>query len=371
MIHLGSQSANEPIQVVFSCCEGAYAIHETFPDLLELGISVRETKWKKISQRELQFISHFRPVADGVPSEEYLLPTDGISNYSDCDFWMIISDRLSPLLAPVIPYGLIVYDYIQRYVPGLIAAGSDQSFLATARNAKFVITSTPQTFGDAIQYAGIDPKKVLFVPMEFRPPCAPFLSHASLGKPYFLWVTNASKHKNHERALKALEQYYQEGGELDLLITGTNSHLFNDENSENLYVQGIAKLMKKSPFFQKKCHLLGEVSDAEYTQYLSNAQFLWHPTIIDNGTFCVVEAAYLKVPSLASDYPAMRYMNERFKLNLQFSNPYQISDMAKKLKGMEKEAILRRDMLPEKGYLDQFTVDRLASHFWNTLKAWL
>ena len=49
----------------------------------------------------------------GVPS--YQAPDDGISQFMDCDLWIVISDRLRLPLLPVRPYLLMVYDYLQRY----------------------------------------------------------------------------------------------------------------------------------------------------------------------------------------------------------------------------------------------------------------
>ena len=51
-----------------------------------------------------------------------------------------------------------------------------------------------------------------------------------------------------------------------------------------------------------------------------NTKFLWHPATIDNGTFSVIEAAHLKVPSLSSGYPAMKEINEQYNLSLLLDN---------------------------------------------------
>ncbi len=370
MIFLGSRSHGEPVDVVFSCCKNAYDLGETFSDLQELGISIRETTWERISKKELQFFGNFRNVGNISNTGEYSLPLDGSTNFSDCDFWLSISDRIDPPIAPITPYGVIVYDYIQRYIPELMG-GLEKSFLTTARNASFVITTTPHTQHDAIQYAGIDARKVLLFPMEFSPKHEASSSPSAHSRDYFLWVTNAAIHKNHLRSLKALESFYgNHGGTIDVLMVGAHLDFFQNTSEKNPFphTREIALYLEKSPLLKEKCHILGEVSDTRYSNYLSHAQFLWHPTLIDNGTFSVVEAAYLKVPSLSSDYPAMRYMDKRFGLNLQFFDPYDTSDMAKKLKLMESEAKSRKSLLPDEHHLVQFTVERLASDFWTAIR---
>ena len=83
---------------------------------------------------------------------------------------------------------------------------------------------------------------------------------------------------------------------------------------------------------------MGDVSDKVYARLLKNAQFLWHPALYDNGTFAVMEAAYLGVPSLSALYPAMEYMNQKFELNLQFFDPRNPQGMAEALLIMETAA---------------------------------
>lgn len=371
MIHLGSRIHNEPVEVVFSCQKGAYSIQDDFSDLLALGISIRETQWQNISTRDLQILGKEEAVQQGSSESEYLFPTDGISDFADCDFHLLISDRTSPPLLPTLPYGIVVYDYIQRYVPHLLDPKMEKDYLKTARQASFVITTTPQTQGDAIQYGGVNAQNVLLFPMEFRPPNEPSSSISPHPRPYFLWVTNPAIHKNHIRALQALEHFYNnEEGDLDLVVLGVGTELLLDSSKGNpfLSIREAAHYLQKNPALRERCHFKREVSDAHYSNYLAHAQFLWHPALIDNGTFAVMEAAYLGVPSLSSDYPAMRYIDERFKLNLLFFDPYSSSQMGKTLKVMQREANVRKSLLPERSHLDQFTADHLASDFWMGIK---
>src|SRR5690349_21592371 len=82
MIKLGSQLNGEQIDVVFSCCEETYDIYKDFADLINLGIKINETKWKTISRDSLNFIRNFKHVPTGLKESEYILPTDGINNFS-------------------------------------------------------------------------------------------------------------------------------------------------------------------------------------------------------------------------------------------------------------------------------------------------
>ncbi len=370
MLFLGSRQNEEPAEIVFSYCSGQYDASEDFSDLLEMGINIRATTWRTISKKELDAIGHFRQIPDELTSEEFLLPEDGMNNFCDCNFWFMVSDRTSPPLAPVTPYGVLIYDYIQRYIPELAIQLHEttlKSFISTARNASFVTATTPSTLNDIIQYVGIDPNKVYLSPMEYHPPTSISSEISPHDNEYFFWATNPAFHKNLERSIKALERYYhQEEGCLDAIVVGNSMHLLRDSSSSNPipYLRALAQMIETSPVLKNRCHILGEIPDPLYYQYLAHARFLWHPALMDAGTMCAVEAAYLNVPCLSSDYPPMRFYDERYQLNLRFFDPYDISDMANNLKTMELEADERRSRLPEMIFLEQFTPTQLALQYW-------
>ncbi len=111
------------------------------------------------------------------------------------------------------------------------------------------------------------------------------------------------------------------------------------------HLQPLAGLLSDRPT-RKRVRNLGELPDHLYRRELSGAEFLWHPTQVDNGTFSVVEAALKGVPSLSSRYPAMEEMDTALKLHLtwmDWSNP---EDMARMLKEMELHAPAARESLP-------------------------
>jgi len=368
MLHLGSRKNGEPVEVVFSCLAGTYLIEETFSELLTLGIAVRETKWEKVSRQEIEFLAKFYQINKPLSHPHYCLPNDGISYFGDCDFWLLVSDRTSYPLIPAMPYANLVYDYLQRYIPELTF--SDDSFLATTRGAQFVLTTTPHTLQDTIQYAGVNPNKTFLSPMEFKTPAPPSSCCSLPEKPYFVWVTNTTQHKNHERALRALSRYFQTGGNLDCVMLGPGIEKYRSFSSDwqEPYISHITHKIEQIPELKRRLRIVGEVSDEEYSAYLAHARFLWHPTLVDNGTFTVLEAAYLNTPSLSSDYPAMRYINETFGLHLAFFNPFDPCQMAQHLQRMEQEASAKKKLLPKPNYLEAFTPEQLSASFWLNFK---
>jgi glycosyltransferase involved in cell wall biosynthesis len=299
-------------------------------------------------------------------SERYILPDDGVRQFLDCDLWLMVSDRLSHPLLPIRPYVLLVYDYLQRYLP-YSSGSAEYSFLAAARLAERVLVTTKFTEGDALQYAGIDPEKVFHVPM-LAPQFEPVEDlPASTERPYLIWPTNAAVHKNHVNSFGALRIYWEElGGNLDCHITGVNTNDLLDDERPFLKLlgnsaEGIAAL-------RSRIRLRGELSDASYQRELANARFLWHPAQIDNGTFSVIDAAHVGVPSLSSDYPAMHEINNQFELGLAWTPSDDPGRMARALKWMEQHVEQRRLALPSKESLEKQNVDAFAGRYWAVVR---
>lgn len=362
---------DDDIEVVFSCIKDFYDLESDFYDLNEMGIPIRETTWKVLKKDELQVLKDILQLDVELEYSEYSIPQDGANDFLDCDMWIIISDRLNAPVFPIRKHCIVVYDYIQRYVPEIFNENPylweyNNTLMNNVRNANKVLVTTPSTYDDIITYTGINKDKVIQIPMDFQPlECyANNLIKKYEKNNYFVWVTNAAYHKNHIKAITALINYYEKyNGELKVIITGYNSDLFNfrkkypiidklDSFQKN-YVEKVRKLIKDNPILHDNIIFKGNVSNNEYVSILAYSRFLWHTNIADNGTFSVIEAAYLNIPSLASSYKAMKFINERFNLNLMFFNPHDINDIAKKLK--EMEIGYANVKLPKKEELDVFS----------------
>jgi len=92
------------------------------------------------------------------------------------------------------------------------------------------------------------------------------------------------------------------------------------------------------PTVRRRIRFLGAVPDDAYARVLRSARFLAHNVIADNGTFSAVEAALLGTPSVSSDYPQMREIDEAFGLGLRFFDPFDERATA--------EALLAGESLP-------------------------
>jgi glycosyltransferase involved in cell wall biosynthesis len=379
MIHLGSRNAGAPCDVRIAVLADRYRIESEFGDVISNGIEVREFKWKPVTDKEVEMANFNQGRTIDLPFNSYFMPDDGIDNCADSDLWFLVSDRMEMPLAPIRPYVVFATDYIQRYVPEIFSEAPfdvDLPFLQTAREANAVLTTTPHTRSDAISYAGVPAGKVHLAPMDFDP--APFPDADDSGVvhgQYIVWPTNTTKHKNHLRALDALKQYYGKlEGKLTIKIVGPNSH-WMDPNSDlpegmdkNAYLASMRSKVRSSAVLTQNIEFCGEISDEEYARAVIGARFLWHPTIIDNGTFAVAEAAWLGCPSLASGYPQMRYIGERFNIPMQFFNAMSVEEMAKALKIMESNAESLRKRLPDRDDLKKHSWQNYAAEYWDMLR---
>ncbi|WP_434516864.1 glycosyltransferase [Dechloromonas sp. ARDL1] len=365
-IQLGSREAGEPVEVVFAHLdsEGAYSADD-FDDLPR-GIKRRPFNLRDISASDAKRAMRYAGHDDWEPqAERYVILDDGIKQFVDCDLWLIVSDRL---MAPILPLRVIahmVYDYLQRYVP-FLPKGADQPFLDAARVAERVFVTTNFTRVDALQYAGVSPHKVVKLPM-LAPLCVSNECAVSQAESdYFIWTTNLAQHKNHDKALRALQIYYGDlGGSLRCVITGVDTDSLLSSSLPHL--KSVMAGKKNNKGLQRRLTLCGNLSDKDYLRQLSGAAFLWHPCRIDNGTFSVIEAARLGVPALSSDYPAMREIDDQFRLNLMWQMADDARSMADALLKMERDYTALKGKLPTADELATQDVQRLAGDYWKAI----
>ncbi len=317
------------------------------------GLEIRGFAWRQLEPDDAPALAAEAGLDVGRwISGRYQVPCDGGADFADCDFWLFVSDRLEYPLVPVRPYGVFVTDHLQRYVPEIfdLNAYADPdsapwNFLRNVRNADLVVVTSRATAADATGYAGargpvvrlpttldVDHFTRLAAAVEAAGDEADALLPA---RPFFAWVTNPSPHKNQLRMLRAIERYQRElGGTLDVVVTGVWTDLFDPDLPAERRVgrepqwntphvcevrEAVAAL---EPAVRQRIRFLGAVPDDAYARVLRSARFLAHNVIADNGTFSAVEAALLGTPSVSSDYPQMREIDEAFGLGLRFFDPF-------------------------------------------------
>ncbi|HVK93770.1 MAG TPA: glycosyltransferase [Noviherbaspirillum sp.] len=366
-IDLGARQAGQPVEVVFAHIDDSACYSpEAFTDLPET-IRRRPYTWRLLDRDAAFRAMAYAGLDRTMPSPTYQVPEDGIKQFTDCDLWVIVSDRLEHPLLPLRPYTLMVYDYLQRYQP-LLGQALNKKFIGAAHDAERVFVTTDFTRGDTLQFAGLAAEQVIKLPM-----LTPQFSTQTVKKrdllasEYFLWTTNLAPHKNHENAFKALTLYYENlDGRLACCITGVGTDQLFKSKLEHL--KPLRKIIDNSSTLKKQLRMPGELPEHAYQSRLAGATFLWHAGWIDNGTFSVVEAAQLGVPSLSSAYPAMREIDAQFNLKLQWMDAHDPHNMASQLKQMEKNAHSIRTGLPLADDLTHHSVARLATAYWEAVR---
>jgi len=366
-IAVGGRQAGEEVEVIFAHLDDPEVYSEGEFDELSPLVKRRPFKWRILKSNEASAALAYAGNPHIPRYSIYQVPDDGIKQFMDCDLWIFVSDRLEYPVLPARPYVAMVYDYLQRY-ENLMSVEASRAFLAAAHNAEKVFVTTEFSRRDAIQFAGLAEKRVVKVPM-----LAPdFSASGSIVKkpdvrPYFIWTTNLAPHKNHENALKAMRLYYEKYmGRLDCHMTGVNTQ--NIFKSDLPVATAARKILAESATLKSRLKVLGDLPDQAYRAQLSGARFLWHAARIDNGTFSVVEAAHVGVPSLSSDYPAMREIDKQFGLGLSWMDPHSPADMGYRLKLMEEKAETLQKTLPSSGQLSAQSVENLASDYWKAVR---
>lgn len=377
MIRLGSKNT---CGVRIAIIKDAYDLESEFNDVFQYGIDVREFTWSEINAQDVDFSNKIQGRSKKLDHKKYYLPTDGVDNFMGSDLWFVVSDRLFKPLAPIRPNVIFATDYIQRYVPDIFPRSGwgtiDLTFLQAVRDADAVITTTPQTRKDVISYVGVPASKVHLAPMDFDPTAFPEMDQTSLTlEKYIIWPTNPTPHKNHVRAFEALERYLGSlNGNFNIKIVGPNTKWLDPEQAlpewlkENPHLTAARKVLETHVDLVEKIQFLGEVSDDEYASLVSNAQFMWHPTLIDNGTYAVAEAAWFKCPALSSGYPQMRYIGERFSIPMKYFNARSVHEMAKSLRDMETEIDKWKSQLPSQERLAKHSWEFYSTEYWSMLQ---
>lgn len=379
MLQRGAELRGHALEVVLACLDGEYDFDVEFQPVRDAGVRVRRLRWKELTSEDTKAIERVcgSKIAREARDKNYLMPSDGHNDFLDCDFWLVVSDRLRLPLLPLRPYGAIIFDYIQRYVPQIFSdmlwVNQAEGYFRFVRRAKFVIVTTPPTAGDLNSYAGVPRRKIIRAPMYID-------THIKAGtgfpvrSDYLVWVANASPHKNHQRILLALQDYYEQyNGQLKTILAGPQTNVFrrryDNPNFDCDHFQECRNIVAGSQSLRRELIVAGELSDGSYAGTIRHARFLLHGGLYDNGTFTVIDAALLGVPSLCSRYPSMEYLDRTLGLNLTFFDPYDVKGMARGLHEMEQRQ--GGISLPDPASLHRFDWRNVAGQFYDSVAPYI
>lgn len=377
----GLKQNNEPIKLIYGYpreLENDYS--EVFDKLICKGILLRTFEWKTLPLDKVLKYSKLTGQQLIQYENEYSIMDDDICYFDDCDYLLFVVDRVRSNLFITKPYGVIVHDYIQRYIPDIIGDYYEKPFIDLVRNSQANFTTTNCTLEDCVQYAGVRREYINLIPLFFNDIEKVSNKTLKYKKEYFLWSTNIGSHKNHIFLLKALELYYAMGGTLDCYITGVKTELFNQKNllsnyelidKQVDYLNKCRNMISNSKSLKKHLHFMGNMPKVEYYDLLKSASFLIHPGYGDNGNGSAVDAALLGVPTLSSDYPAMRNMDNVMNLGITFFDKKKSQALADMLLLIETNLSELKKKLPPIDDLRKHTISnkKLCETIYNVIRA--
>lgn len=384
-LHNSIKKHHDNAEVIFAYPEDdIYTSNNLLKKLFDARIPVRsfniKIKNKNWILKTMELAGFYSNQKYSYSSDEYAIIHDDAADFADCDYIIFTSDAGFdgiPFFC-LQPFAVVVHDYIQRYIPETVTKKMHKTKIINQKNADTIIVTSKPTFDDAVQFAGNDHDKICLTPLLLEvEPLFNEKSNSIAHKKYFLWPTNAAPHKNHIKALQALEMYYNNGGKLECYITGTNTnYLQPGVNIDNApvskeYVLKIQNIISKSINLKKYLRFQGNLPESSYKQILRNAQFLFHPGYGDNGNGAIMDAISVGVPALSSDYPAMHYMADFIGVELQTVTPFDAEKIAASLKEMELNRQKYVQKIPDYSILKNADYRSQEENLYNCVKEFI
>lgn len=320
-------------------------------------LSLSRMRLSRISRLAASHVLGSRPDwLDARPDEGHLFFDIGGEAALRADAWMSLSDRFMLPLLPLRPYGLTVYDVIQRHVPEAFGGPADifakmnrHGIGPTVRGAERILVTSPPTAMDVTAEWGVPADRVRVVPVA----CEPHARFADLspepvpvpGRGFILDVANAAAHKGGEVMLAGYAKLKSRLGDAapPLVLCGWNTQMFSPALRDNAgslptelarfleprrpaadapddaHWQGVRRIITTNGLREgRDVFLLGYVTDAQLADLFSRAGVVVNAARYDNGTYSLIEAAWFGKPGVSSRYPAAEWLYERFGLPVRY-----------------------------------------------------
>jgi glycosyltransferase involved in cell wall biosynthesis len=249
----------------------------------------------------------------------------------EADAWLALVDRFPLPLLPARPYGVLVYDMIQRVVPEAFDAVFFQSMkmgtAPTIKAARLVLTTTPQTRADVLAEYGLDPAQVVLAPLA----CNPARRFGGLKAkavpaarvPFLLNTSNLSRHKGIDVLLRGYARLRQHVKDCpQLVVCGVDTERFTTRAAranEPSECRKVWRLMAELGLREGRDVLfLGLVQDSELLDLYQRCEAVINAARYDNGSFLLVEGAHFGCRCVSSLYPAVDYLCRRYQIPVQF-----------------------------------------------------
>lgn len=215
-----------------------------------------------------------------------------------------------------IPWVGYVFDLQHRYIPEYFSLKErvqrDRQFTTMLSNARTVIVNSRSVAADIAQFHQGARARVFALPFSAAPQAAwlqPAESPAArygIQSRYFIVCNQFWKHKDHATAMAAFSQIARTYPNVDLVCTGSTDDYRDPDHFPSLQRDAARDGISH------RVHILGMVPKADQIALMKDALALVQPTLFEGGPGggAVYDAVSLGVPSLVSDIPVNREIDE-------------------------------------------------------------
>lgn len=302
------------------------------------------------------------------------------------DIALALVDRFKQPLQAGCPYGVIVYDMIQRHLPNsfpkVFFNYLQDGIRPTIQNATFVVTTSRSTADDVCAEYELPDSRIRIVPVA----CEPHLrfegvaseSVPRIQRTFVLYPANAATHKGAEQVLRgwhALKLQLGDAAPLLVQCGFKSEYLSPSFNPPLHYDDPQWKRMRElvNELGLQEGHdvlFLGQVRPGQLRYLMENACAVINAALHDNGSFCIIEGHYFGRPVVSSRYAPAVELYERFNIPVKYFESNQPDSFAEQVAaalreapraGSDLEAIRRQLAAP------QFSQRQFGEQFYNIL----
>jgi glycosyltransferase involved in cell wall biosynthesis len=265
------------------------------------------------------------------PESSFCFLSGGADAALEADAWLALSDRFPLPLLPARPYGVVVHDMIHRHVPEALGPvffrNLVQGMTPTIRHAERVIVTSPGTAQDVLEEYRLPSVRVELIPVA----CSPEVRFGRLPsgfvplprRDFILNVTNASPHKGADLVLRAYAKLRDQLGSATplLVLCGIGTEYLAERHGQAgpRYWSACRELQRELGLREDRdVVFLGTVTDIELKDLYQRCQAVINAARHDNGTYCLIEAAWFGKEAVSTRYPGAEFLAERFSLPVRF-----------------------------------------------------
>lgn len=297
------------------------------------GLPIERFRLSPLTRREAQGLLGEEPAWLASGPSSYVFFGDAAAAALRADAWFGLTGGFPLPLLPARPYGVLVYDVIQKHLPDafppLSLEHQRRGTAPTARGARLVVTTSPATRLDVIEHHALDPDRVRLVPVAgavgrrflgIQPRAVP-----AARAPFILNVAYGVPHKGAERLLRGFARLLARGGRgPQLVVCGYSTELFSPScpTPAEGHAGAIRALVRELGLEEPAdVVFLGYVDEPRLRDLLGRAAVVVNAALHDNGSFSLTEARWFGRPTASTRYPAAAYLCERFGVPARLFEP--------------------------------------------------